>query len=427
MTPTVQMPPCHLRLFILIGLCLGLSAKALATSVTIELPDGAAFALDVRSLESGAGATSQSYVAFSGVRYVLQQFNSRTQWDWDARMGLLRLAVGEQRFSFPSGRAVVAVNDKLVQVALPIRFVEGEIWMPLGSLRLVVRSLEGLKVTEPIARLAVGGAATSASIVQSPEQALRGGLLSDGSKPGLRDSGTSASTLAIPPPDVSPVWKVVLAPALIEATDAAPSDASAIRPALRQIAERCATILTEEGSMQPFLLTEHDDATTPDMILEWLSRRSPDLIVFLRVEASSLRAAPGYTILYTDESVDWLGVEEPSGSTTSTAIVRRDQGYLPFQVGSRQLAEKIGSSMAEVSGFRDKLILPAPLYLLKRCPARSVMIALAFPEQSPDLTRLADSGFRETVARALAGALIAFRREHVAPAGERLSGEALRP
>jgi N-acetylmuramoyl-L-alanine amidase len=163
------------------------------------------------------------------------------------------------------------------------------------------------------------------------------------------------------------------------------------------------------------------------MILEWLSRHSPDVMVFLRLEATSLRTTPGYMILYSDESVDWLGVGRPAGGTSSTAVVRRDQSYLPFQVGNRQLAEKTALAMAEVPGFRDRTVLPAPLYLLKRCPGRSVMVSLAFPERSSDFSRLADSGFREAVARAIAGALIAFRREHVTPSAAHPSGESLTP
>ena len=410
---------------LLILLSLGLSLEARATSVTIELPTGAAFALDVRALDAGAGATSQPYIAFSGFGYVLRQFESRTQWDWDARTGLLRLAVGEQRFSFPSGRAVVAVNDKLVQVALPIRFVESEIWMPIDSVRLVVRSLEGLKWTDPRGPLSAVVAATSAPIVQSPEQALGVGLLAG--PPPAGPGTASSSTLAIPPPDVSSVWKVVFDPAFVETVGAAEGDAAAIRPALTQIADRCTNLLAEEGSMQPFLLTEHDNATTPDLILEWIARRSPDVVVVLRVEVSALRAAPGYTILYSDESVDWLGLARSSTEPTTTTVVPRDQSYLPFQVGNRQLAERIATAMAEIPGFRDRLMLPAPLYLLKRCPARSVLVALAFPERSSELARLADSGFRETVARALAGALIAFRRANVAPAGGSFPTETPRP
>jgi len=406
---------------LLLGLCL--STKAKATSITIELPNGAVYALGVRSLEMGDGSTSQPYVAFSGAAYVLRQFENRCQWDWDARTGLLRLAVGEQRFSFPSGRPIVAVNDKLVQVALPIRFVESEIWIPVESLRLVARSLEGLKLIERVTRPSMQTTATSASIVQSPEQALGRGLLSDSSKQGGGDT-TSSPTFAIPPSEVSRLWKVALDPVLLEAAGPAEGDAPAIRSALVQIAERCANILTEEGSMQPFVLTEHDEATSPDVILEWLSRRSPDLIIFLRVELSPIRATPGCTILYTDESVNWVGSEKPTDTIASGTIVPRDQSYLPFQVGSRQLAEKIASAMAVVPDLPDRVILPLPLYLLRRCPARSVMVTLVFPERSSDLAKLADSGFRESVARSVTGALIAFYRENVAPAGERSPGKA---
>lgn len=409
-------------MFLLVALGLNLSARAMATSVTVQITSGTAYALDVRSLQTPGSATSQPCVAFSGFAYVLRQFDSRCQWDWDARTGLLRLAVGGQRFSFSSERAVVAVNNNLVQVASPIRFVESEIWLPLESLRLAVRSLEGLKMIEPDAHVLAGTVPTSLSIVQSPEQALRKGLL-----PGPSGRAIGEGSISTPTLEGSPVWKVVFDPVLVETEGTRETDASELRPALAQIAERCANILTEEASMQPFVLTEHDAATSPDTVLEWVSRRSPDLIVFLRWEISPMRTASGYSIFYTEEAVDWFGFERLSETFTSATVVPRDRSYLPFQVGSRRLAEQIGSALAEVAGFRDRLILPAPFYLLKRCPARSVMIAFGFPERSSDLSQLADSGFREDLVRALAGALIAFRRSNAAPAGEPGSRETREP
>lgn len=419
----MQRLPKRFHLPTLIALFFGLSGAALATSVTIELSNGAAYAIELRSLDSSTGATSQPYLAFSGLGYVLRQFDPRCQWDWDARTGLLRVSVGQQRFSLSSAaRADVVVNDKRVQVSSPIRFVESEIWIPLETVRVVVRSIEGLKLTEPTT-LAANTAPTSAPIVNTPEQALGTSLLPEGSKPAAFAGSATMTAPVLPPPEVMAPWKAVFDPVLIKGTEEAEGEASALRPSLVLIGERCASVLNEEGSLQATLLSEHDEATSDDVILEWISRQPADVIIFLRFEVSPLRAQPGYTIFYADESVDWIGVEKPAGERPSAALVSRDQSYLPFQTGSRQLAERIGAGLATAPGFRDRLILPAPLYLLKRCSARSVMIVVSFPENSPELARLADNGFRELVARALAGALITFRRENPGPDGRPSSAE----
>ena len=418
MAAVMQKPRSGLQMLLLAAMCAGFAARATATSVTVVLPSGAGYVLNVHLLEPAAGLAPQPYVAFSEFSAVLRQFDPQSQWDWDARTGLLRLAVADQRFSFPSARPFVAINDRLVQVAVPIRFAEGDIWMPLATFRLVVGSLEGLRLLEGDEHVAVRAPSTTAPIVFSPEQALGKGLLRDGSALGATDGFASAPMLAIPPPGAVPTWRVVLDPVLVNVSGAVEGDASSIRPALAQVAERCASILGEEGSMQPLLLTEHDVNTTAELILEWLSRQTPDLIVFLRLEISPLRASPGYMIIYSDESVDSLGLQEPFDTSSNAAIAPRGQSYLPFQVGSRQLAATIGSALAEVAGFRERLILPAPLYLLKRCPARSVMVIFVFPRGSNDVSRLADSGFRESLARALAGGLIAFHRERLALADQ---------
>ncbi|MBM3335887.1 hypothetical protein FJY63_14605, partial [Candidatus Sumerlaeota bacterium] len=81
----------------------------------------------------------------------------------------------------------------------------------------------------------------------------------------------------------------------------------------------------------------------------------------------------------------------------------------------------------QVPGFRDRLVLPAPLYLLKRCAARSIMINLAFPEGSPAIENLAESGYRESLARTLADALIKFDSEHAPVADLSSTVEAKQP
>jgi hypothetical protein len=403
---------------VLVAFCLALAANATATSVTVDLPNGAAYAIDIRLLEPSPAAPVQSYLAFSGIEYVLRQFDSGTQKEWDARSGLLWLAVGQQRFSLSTARAEVVVNDKRFQVALPIRYHEGDLWIPLESFRLIGRSLRGVRITESAARVAANAAPTSAPIVQSPGQALTQGILPGAAKTDTSTSATSSPSVAIPPPDATRAWRVVFDPVLIPSADTNEGAGTGLRPSLVRVAERCANLLTEEGSTQASVLTEHDEDTTADLVLEWLSPRSPDLVVFLRFEVSPLRVMPGYSIFYADESVDSPDGDRAAGTTSSLRIVSRDQSYLSFQAGSRQLAETIGAELARLPGFRERLILPAPLYLLKRSPAHAVMIILGFPQRSPELARMTDSGFRETLARALAGALIAFRRENAAPVAE---------
>lgn len=412
----------RLPVWALAVLCAGVAGPAAASSVTIELSNGYVYALDVRAVGATPGVPAHPYVAFSGLGYVLRQFDRESQWDWDARAGLLRVAVGDERFSLPSARAVVAINERRVPVSRPVRFSGGEIWIPVETCRLVVGSIEGLQIQEPAETISPGAAPTTASIVGSPDDALRGGLLTGQSG---TDFPASAPLLAIPPPDVRVTWRVVLDPVLIDRQVETGGERASVRVSLAQIAERCASLLRDEGSMQPRLLTEHADATTPDLVLEWLAREPADLVVFLRLEVSPLCTDPGYMVLYAEESVDSLGLagasQDPTGAMTAVPLARR---YLPFQAGNRRLAEMIGAAL-DVDGlpeFRQRRVVPAPLYLLKRCSSRSAMVVFTFPERSPVLARLADSDFRETVASALAGALIALSRGYRGSAAARENG-----
>ncbi len=392
----------------------GLTVSGSATSVTVELPSGAMYAISLRSLDPTAPERMQHYLAVSAVAFVLKQYNEQSRCEWDARTGLLHMEVGLQRFLLSSGvRAEVVIGDKRYSLARPLKVVEGELWMPLESFRLIARSLEGFHLIEP-PDLGTAVAPTPPPIVQSPQQALDGGAAGTTLDSTLPSTAPIAAVSAplLPPIAPSDSWVVVLDPAWIEGAGESPEVAGAIRPALVQIGERCAALLREEGTIEAALLSEHDERTSPDIILEWLARQSPDVAILLRFEVSPLRTQPGYAIYYADASVDWQEPEGPGGATSASAgLVPRAQSYQAFQRDSRRLAENIASGFAALPGFRDRLVLPAPLYILKRCPARAVLIVWSFPEHSPEIARLADSGYREGLARALAGAVIAFRRE----------------
>lgn len=409
--------PVSLAVACLAAATWALAGSAAATSLTVELSNGAAYALDVRMMEPEPGVPVQPYVAFSGLAYVFRQFDERSRWDWDARTGLLRLVVGDRRFSFSSAQPVIVIDDRKRDVACSIRLSEGELWMPIDTLRLTIGSIEGIRLAGESHLAATRVGLTSASIVRTPEQALRNALMPERARPAVANAAATGVLLNIPPAEIGPPWKVVLDPVLVESAGAGPTGAR-IRAALVQLADRCANMLGEEGSMEPFVLTEHDEATTPDVILQLVAQRSADVVVFLRLEVSPYHSVPGYAVLYVDESIDWEGIDEPVDKSSSTATLVLSRIYLPFQAGNRRLAEAIGRALAEVPHLRQRLVLPAPLYLLRRCSARSVMLVLTFPENSPDLKLLADSGFRESVARALAGALIAYRRERRAPAAK---------
>ncbi|MCX8038382.1 MAG: hypothetical protein N3D11_15245, partial [Candidatus Sumerlaeia bacterium] len=157
------------RRMVLLALLWAATASSLATSVTVELPSGAMYAISLRSLDPTAAAPAQHYLAVSAVTFVLKQYNEQSRWEWDARTGLLHIEVGAQRFSLSSGtRSDVVIGDKRYSLARPLKVVEGELWMPLESFRLITRSLGGLHLIEP-PDLATAVAPTPPPIVQSPQ------------------------------------------------------------------------------------------------------------------------------------------------------------------------------------------------------------------------------------------------------------------
>lgn len=378
--------------------------SGLATSVTVQIEAGPEYSLDVQALPVAGGGLGY-YVSFAQLASVLRQFDRNARWNWDARTSLLLTEAGGHRFSLSSSRALVAVDERLVPVAQPIRMVQGQTWVPMESVRLIVGSLRGLHLSGPEAIIAGAAVPSTATIVRSPDDVVRGSVLPDRTGPVAAAPGPGG-LLNIPPVDHGPSWRVLFDPTVVEAQDLPPEQTAVLRPALAQIADRCATMLREEGSLHPIVLTEHSEATSPELVLEAAAKTPADLVVFLRLESSRFRRAAGYSILYVDESVDSVPAEALSDLGT------RGVNYLANQEGSRRLATYIASNFNDIAGFRERHLIPAPLYLLKRCPARSVMVLFSFPQGSSELERFANGGFREDVALRLYAALLEYQREN---------------
>jgi len=384
-----------------LGFALATAAGA-ANTTTVTLANGAKFAIKTQFMEPAPGAAPREYIPFSGLGYVLRQMDGQARWDWDARFGHLRVAVADQRFSLSARDNIVVVNGSRRPVNLPIRFADGDIWIPIPSVLLISSAIEGLQiehtqgqaVLEPIPTPGV-----TSPTAASPEEEI-----------------LPQETLTAPPgPELPPLdsrragWKVILATLPVGSNLKAPG-VPPVGSALDHMAGRAASLLSEEGSMQPILLTTRSAGTTVGQVLQDVVRQSPDMVVFLRLEVSPLLQAPAYTIYYADESVDSHALARSRGDGSSGAW---SLSYLPFQTGNRQMAEALAEALTRIEGFRHRQTLPAPMYLLKRCPARAILLVLSFPSSSPELGRMADSAFREGIARAVAGALLEYFRERL--------------
>jgi hypothetical protein len=399
--------------FLMLGF--GLSSSAHATSITVELASGSAWAIDTRRLADSAGGRAEEYIPFSGFGYILRKLDPQAQWDWNALTGLLVINLSRQRFSLSAKDGVMAVGNRLRKVPRPIRSQDQDIWIPIESFYLIVQSTSGMRIRERPVLPPIGPEIT-------PGSTPRGDDMLDESLLPLDESidavpGGAVAPLATIAPGQQGAWRVVLAPLWNESSLKGAGDASLIRPSLNQIADRVSALLAASQSFAPVVLSEQGQVTTGVRVLNTIEQQGAEMAVFLKVESSPLVSVPLYTVYYVDESVDSRASNIPSVVTGPGAI--RASSYMPFQVGNRRLAEILAAELAKIEGFRYQAPIPAPLYLLKRCPARSAMVVLTYPERSPDLRRVSDRSFRESLARQLSDALRSYQRERLETGGER--------
>jgi N-acetylmuramoyl-L-alanine amidase len=366
------------------------------------------------------------YVPMRALVAVLTKADRRYTIEFDNKTGSLRITKGDLKATLFLGDEKILAGDSLIQCDAPLRVYQGEVLIPYGSFEVVnkyfaefelinppeeIKRLEEVIPAETLsphepgatpapaqAGLAVEETVSDLGFVEIPQETrieaperlksekhdLREAL----AKEAVRPSGTT----------------VVLDPG---GSDLSAEQAGREIPL--KVARRVEELLEASGNLTVSLTQDDASRLSPEERVRKINTSGADLLVAVRVDASEFTNLRGIQIYCAHEAADWQGRQYKGDATTDYALPP-ELAYLRYQYHSLVLAGFVKRELKRSVPEQIWQVNLAPLYVLKRANMPSVLIVLGYASNKEDMSLLEDASYRESVSRAIAGAILSYQR-----------------
>ncbi len=377
----------------------------------IELPSGEATDIPIVVVDD------IPYLAMSAIVELLRSARQEYRLEWDSSLGTLRVLSDETSYSLFLDKSALLAGRSIVECKHPLRILQGQVLIPVDSFVILNKYLGEFHVELPSGLPEV-----------MPSPALPEGPYPDSTlRPGEPPEDALISRLShVELPPYLPVKSGAALQAITRTENVIPLRHLAIDPdngSLRfpelkdpnypnqitlDIATKCQAILAREGSIQTTIIRPDRKASLEDR-MNRINTSGADVLLCLRVGASEFRDVAGLQVYCSNEAVDWQG-RQYSEEFGEPALLPLGLQYLPYQYQSLMLANYVKRELAKSVASSVWEIKVAPLFVLKRAAMCSVMVEVGFLTNPKDAKRLAELGQRELIARAIAAAVLNYRR-----------------
>jgi N-acetylmuramoyl-L-alanine amidase len=377
----------------------------------VELPSGEATDIPIVVVDD------IPYLAMGDIATLLSNAQGNYQLEWDSSLGTLRVLSDETSYSLFLDKSAVLAGSSIVECKHPLRMLQGQVLIPVGSFIIVNKYLGEFNVELP----AVPPETMPGAFLPErpyPESTFRPEETSEDAfitrlahveiPPHLSvQSGHALQTIA-GAENAVPLRHLVIDPDNGSLRFPELKDPDSPNQITLDIARKCQAILAREGSIQTTIIRPDRRASLQEMV-ERINTTGADVLLCLRVGASEFRDVAGLQVYCTNEAVDWQGrhyseeIEEP-------AVLPLGLQYLPYQYNSLMLANYVKRELAKSVASSVWEIKVASLFLLKRASMCSVLVEVGYLTNPKDAKRLAQSSQRELIARAMAAAMLNYRR-----------------
>jgi N-acetylmuramoyl-L-alanine amidase len=193
------------------------------------------------------------------------------------------------------------------------------------------------------------------------------------------------------------------------------------------IARRLAALLQEELGIRVVLTRARDQFIGLRERTTLANRERADLFVSIHVNAAPVAAATGTeTYFLSNEATDGaarraaeyenrlIGLD--AGPRTGQPDVVRsilwDLAQSDFQQESSRVAEALQTHLDRALRRPSRGVKQAPFYVLGGAAMPAVLVEIGFISNPQEEQRLRDDGYRDRIARALAGGIAAYKRSY---------------
>jgi N-acetylmuramoyl-L-alanine amidase len=357
------------------------------------------------------------YLAMSDVSELLRSTGRGYLLEWDSSLGTLRILDGETSYSLFLDRSALLGRGSIVECKYPLRILQGQVLIPVDSFILLTKYLGEFNVELP------GGLPEAIASPAVPEGPFAEPEVRPQETP-EEDLITRLAHVELPPylpvqsgealQSIAKTERVVPFRHLVIDPDNGPlrfpelKDPDYPNQLTLDIAEKCEAILVREASIQTTVVHPDRKASLEDRI-DQINTSGANVLLCLRIGASEFRDVAGLQVYCINEAIDWQGQQYSEGFE-EPALLPLGLQYLPYQYQSLMLANYIKRELAKSVASSVWEIKVAPLVVLKRAAMCSVLVEVGYLTNPRDAKRLAEEGQRELIARALAGAMLSYRR-----------------
>ncbi len=365
-----------------------LISASVVNSLNVTAKNGEEFALRLKAVKGSP------YVSLQELTRLLDKSRSGFRTEWDDTFGVLRITRGADNFSLFLDKTTLLVNTQILEVDEPVRVIGGEVLIPLSSLKALnhlwkefifeggeAKPPERIKVkpSPTLTPTPAAPEATSPPLPKPSSEKLARVIIDPASKP-LRWDGVRRAPVNLPPQDTLTL----------------------------DIALRIKAILEREGSIEVVLTSRGNESPSLEKKIERINTSGASALVVLRLEASESDHLGGINIMVASAALD--PVAQDYEHTGRSRPLPAALAYLPYQRQSLVLANTAFIELGKAVSSRLGPITPAPLYILRRAAMPSVLISCGYITNPTDASHLARERYRESIARAIAAALLNYKR-----------------
>ena len=377
----------------------------------IELPSGEATDIPIVAVDD------IPYLAMSDIVKLLRSARHEYRLEWDSSLGTLRVLTDEANYSLFLDKSALLAGSSIVECKHPLRILQGQVLIPVDSFVILNKYLGEFHVEPPSgppeampSPVFPEGPYPDSTLrpEEPPEDALISRLAHVELPPYLSVKSGEALQAITRTENVIPLRHLVIDPDNGSLRFPELKDPNYPNQITLDIATKCQAILAREGSIQTTIIRPDRKASLEDR-MNRINTSGADVLLCLRVGTSEFRDVAGLQVYCTNEAVDWQG-RQYSEEFGEPALLPLGLQYLPYQYQSLMLANYVKRELAKSVASSVWEIKVAPLFVLKRAAMCSVLVEVGFLTNPKDAKRLSELGQRELIARAIAAAVLNYRR-----------------
>lgn len=366
------------RLLLLLCLLASLSEAVAAETVTLRFGNDRSLSLPVTDLFDEATRQKVPCLSNTDLIDAFHQMDRGSRVTWENLNNILRINIKDQRFTLFLDYSNMMANESLVSVKHSLKLFEGEVYIPLSTVQMLLQSLGDAKLLIPQSIQQRQGEALpdmSPSAVSSSDGQSRS--LLPGLPPDRQEAEAPAySTAGAQSRDRTKTHRIVFELGGIYALDIPEPQKAEMGRIFNEIANDCGRDLANSGQIE-FVVLDPQNFQPVNVRLNNISAENPDVVILLKPGFSRFQEVEGIRIYHAGAESAASQVPLPPSETTQ-APRARDWNYLGALAETRHFAQIIFEAFSDSPMIQANAPQSAGLFIPRRLDVPVLLIELGY-------------------------------------------------